>query len=287
VGIGTSSPASILEVRPTTNVNLLVDNTGSELQLTSGTNSGTYGITANHRAATHKFLTDGGSGTFTERMRITSTGYAQMGFLLQGDAALNVTETRTSSWTGTFYNKNSSPYGVLISFQDAAPNNATNRLLSMGDYTAIKAAFYSNGGLHNYQSNDSNLSDEREKKNIEDLSSTWDCVKSWNLRKFHYNEDEDSDNKRLGVIAQEVEVECPEVITEWKKQEQKDEVLWTEEDELPEGVSVGDVKTAAQEEIIRKGVKEQQMYWMAIKALQEAMTEIEDLKARIETLENA
>jgi len=221
----------------------------------------------------------------TARMKITSTGYAQMGLLLQGDSALNVTETRASTWTGGFYNKNSSPYGVIISFQDAAPNNATNRFLSMNDYTAVRAAFYSDGGLHNYQSNDSNLSDEREKKNIEDLSSTWDCVKSWNLRKFHYNEDEDSDDKRLGVIAQEVEIECPEVITEWKKQEQKDEVLWTEEDELPEGVSIGDVKTAAQEEIIRKGVKEQQMYWMAIKALQEAMTEIEDLKSRIETLE--
>jgi hypothetical protein len=79
VGIGTSSPASILEVRPTNNVNLLVDNTGSELQLTSGTNGGTYGITANHRAATHKFLTDGGSGTFTERMRIDSSGNVGIG----------------------------------------------------------------------------------------------------------------------------------------------------------------------------------------------------------------
>jgi hypothetical protein len=223
----------------------------------------------------------------TARMKIHSTGYMQVGLLLQGDSLFSATETRENSYAGAFYNKASSPYGMFVGFQDASPNNATNRLLTMNDYIGDRAVFYSNGGLYNYQSNDSNLSDEREKKNIEDLSSTWDCVKSWNLRKFHYNEDEDSDHKRLGVIAQEVEVECPEVITEWKKQEQKDEVLWTEEDELPEGVSVGDVKTAAQEEIIRKGVKEQQMYWMAIKALQEAMTKIEDLKARIETLENA
>ena len=29
------------------------------------------------------------------------------------------------------------------------------------------------------------------------------------------------------------------------------------------------------------------MYWMAIKALQEAMTEIKTLKTKVETLENA
>jgi len=223
----------------------------------------------------------------TARMKIHSTGYAQIGTTLLGDQCLNVGESRDNAYTIAAYNTSTLPNGIIINYQTVAPNNTTSRFLRMSDSTADRAVFYSNGGLYNYQSNDSNLSDEREKKNIEDLSSTWDCVKSWNLRKFHYNEDEDSDDKRLGVIAQEVEVECPEVITEWKKQEQKDEVLWTEEDELPEGVSVGDVKTAAQEEIIRKGVKEQQMYWMAIKALQEAMTEIEDLKARIETLENA
>ena len=223
----------------------------------------------------------------TARMKIHSTGYAQIGTTLLGDQSLNVGESRDNSYTIAAYNTATLPSGIYIKFLNVSPNNTTQKFLTMGDSTEDKAIFYSNGGLYNYQSNDSNLSDEREKKNIEDLSSTWDCVKSWNLRKFHYNEDEDSDHKRLGVIAQEVEVECPEVITEWKKQEQKDEVLWTEEDELPEGVSVGDVKTAAQEEIIRKGVKEQQMYWMAIKALQEAMTKIEDLKARIETLENA
>ena len=38
--------------------------------------------------------------------------------------------------------------------------------------------------------------------------------------------------------------------------------------------------TPAQEEIVRMGVKEQQMYWMAIKALQEAQTRIETLEAQ-------
>ena len=41
----------------------------------------------------------------------------------------------------------------------------------------------------------------------------------------------------------------------------------------------------AQEE--RLGVKEQQMYWMAIKALQEAQVRIEQLESKVAALEGA
>lgn len=224
-------------------------------------------------------------GTATERIRITSAGYLQVGNVLQGDTALNVTETSANNWTAAFYNNTSTPYGPLISFTGAAPNDSTKKFLQMSDTSTTRAVFYSNGGLHNYQSNNSNLSDSREKKNIVDADAAWDDVKAWNIKKFHYNEDEDSDPKRLGVIAQDLETNNPELIQDFQKRAAVDEVLWTEEDELPEGVSVGDVKTPAVEEIIRKGVKEQQMYWVAIKALQEALTKIEQLESRIETLE--
>jgi hypothetical protein len=166
-----------------------------------------------------------------------------------------------------------------------APNNTQSQFWTCNDTVGQKASLQSNGGFYNYQSNNSNLCDEREKKNIEVLPSTWNSVKSWKLKKFHYNEDENSDDKRLGVIAQEIETTNPELITAHTRVQAKDAVLWTEEDDLPEGVSIGDTKTAAQDAVVRKGVKEQQMYIMAIKALQEAMTEIESLKARIETLE--
>jgi hypothetical protein len=45
--------------------------------------------------------------------------------------------------------------------------------------------------------------------------------------------------------------------------------------------------TPAVEEILRKGVKEQQMMWMAIKALQEAMVKIETLETKVAALEAA
>ena len=125
--------------------------------------------------------------------------------------------------------------------------------------------------MQNYQAADANLCDEREKKNIEPLGSTWDCLKHWDLKKFHYNDDADTEDKKYGVIAQQVAPHCPEVITDWVKQRAEDAVL--DED--------GNVITPAKEEILRMGVKEQQMYWMAIKALQEAQVRIERLEAMV------
>ena len=76
----------------------------------------------------------------------------------------------------------------------------------------------SNGGIANFSGNNANLCDEREKKNIVSLDEKWDKVKSWELKKFHYNEDADTDDLRYGVIAQQIETVCPEVLTDWEKQ---------------------------------------------------------------------
>jgi hypothetical protein len=115
-----------------------------------------------------------------------------------------------------------------------------------------------NGGISNYSANNVNLSDEREKKNVEALPSQWDCLKHWDLKQFHYNADDDALPKKYGVIAQEIEAHCPEVIDVFKVDDDTE----------------------------RMGVKEQQMMWMAIKALQEAQTRIESLEARITALES-
>ena len=67
------------------------------------------------------------------------------------------------------------------------------------------------------------------------------------------------------MIAQQVAESCPEVITVFQEAKEATE------------------DAPAQEE--RLGVKEQQMYWMAIKALQEAQVRIETLEARLTALE--
>jgi hypothetical protein len=137
---------------------------------------------------------------------------------------------------------------------------STGNTLHVYDTSAGTFRFYVhvNGGISNYSANNINLSDEREKKNVEALPSQWDCLKHWDLKQFHYNADDDALPKKYGVIAQEIEAHCPEVIDVFKVDEDTE----------------------------RMGVKEQQMMWMAIKALQEAQTRIESLEARITALES-
>ena len=216
-----------------------------------------------------------------ERMRILDTGYLQAkgnvsnyhGFAGHQIAAnrddtmmlINNVTTSTTAVRG----------GLHIIYNQTAPNNTSFSPLAFDDSSANRFTLRSNGGIANYQSNDANLCDEREKKNIESLDSTWSCLKNWELKKFHYSEDSDTDNKRYGVIAQQVAPYCPELITDWLKQEAADAVL---DDD-------GNVVTPAKEQILRMGVKEQQMMWMAIKALQEAQERIETLEAKVAALE--
>jgi len=186
--------------------------------------------------------TNGGLGG--ERMRITSSGDSQV---LVG----TVNGSNNSGAGLKMKGGSAATYDTVI---NAATNINTHHLYNI-NATNNGYRFYlmANGGISNFAGNNTNLCDEREKKNIAPLEDKWDTVKSWELKKFHYNDDADTDDLKCGVIAQQVETICPEVITDFMKDE---------------GVN-------------RKGVKEQQMTWMAIKALQEAMDRIETLEQRL------
>jgi len=219
----------------------------------------------------------------TERMRIRSDGYAHFAGDGIGYTANNYHgfhSNGTTQWTAGFFHNGTgaSPYGILIQYVNSNPGSAgNNQFLQCYGETTKLAEIRSDGGIANYTANDANLCDEREKKNIETLDSTWDCLKHWEVKKFHYIQEQDTDDKKYGVIAQQIAPHCPEVITDWVKQDAADAVL--DED--------GNVVTEAKEEIVRMGVKEQQMMWMAIKALQEAQTRIETLEAEVAALKGA
>ena len=172
-------------------------------------------------------------------------------------ARIEVQEGTASTYTALIQhigNPNSGPPQVLkLGFQHT-PNNGTSEFLRCTDTlngTPVgRAIIMSNGGLANFQGNNANLSDEREKKNITDADNQLDNIKSLSVKAFHYNEDADSDDKRLGIIAQDIESSFPNLITDFNKSDEE----------------------------IRKGVKEQQIMWMAIKAIQE-------LEERVKTLE--
>ena len=225
-------------------------------------------------------VTSDGSNSLVERMRINRKGFLKVGPRIK-DASHGVADLDSvrheftsddNGWTMilTHTSGSSSEHeGILIDYNND-PNGTGNSFIQGNAGSTTRFRFASNGGLYNYSSNNSNLSDEREKKDIVSLDTKWDKVKSWELKKFHYNEDADDDDLRYGVIAQQVEEHCPELLTEWVKQPAKDAVL--DED--------GNVVTPAVAEVTRKAVKEQQMMWMAIKALQEAQTRIETLETQ-------
>ena len=63
------------------------------------------------------------------------------------------------------------------------------------------------------------------------------------------------------------------------------EVLYTADDELPEGKEIGDVKEATK--INPQSIDQSKLVPLLTSALQEAITKIETLEARVQTLENA
>ena len=166
--------------------------------------------------------------------------------------------------TGTEYaarffhgsNPNSSPpQGVRIDF-NYTPNNGTSEFLKCRDTlsgTAVnRAVIMSNGGIGNYTTNDFNYSDERMKKDISNATAQLDNLKLLQLKTFRYKEQEDSEPTNLGVVAQDIQTDFPALVTE---QGEGDEA--------------------------RLGVKEQQIMWMAVKAIQELSAKVEELESRI------
>lgn len=215
------------------------------------------------------------SATPTERMRITQQGFAKHSStnsyagatgtyheFRSGEAgdAIMLFHNTAASVTGTIG-------GVVVKYTASSPNDTSKYLLYCEDSTALRAGFRSNGGLANYSANNANLSDRNAKKDISLAADTWSCVKEWEIVNYRYKDQPEDADLNLGVIAQQVAESCPEVITVFQEAKEATETEPAKEERL--------------------GVKEQQMYWMAIKALQEAMERIEALEADVAALKGA
>jgi hypothetical protein len=218
--------------------------------------------------------TENGASSPTERMRITKDGYLKQsptGSYLNATGLHNeFNANNANSYVVITSCTNASPASEYIQdfrFSAATPNNTSARFWNCADATAVRAYMASNGGLYNYSANNSNLSDRNAKKDITPAADTWDCIKEWEIVNYRYKDEPDAADLNLGVIAQQVAESCPEVIAVFQEAKEATE------------------DQPAQEE--RLGVKEQQMYWMAIKALQEAQSRIEQLESKVAALESA
>lgn len=151
---------------------------------------------------------------------------------------------------------------VMEIITERSTTNSTFNVLKYRTTGSASTRFFirDSGNVENTNNSYGAVSDESLKKNITDAASQWDDIKALTVRKFHFNEQADDDPKLLGLVAQEVEK-----------------------------ISAGLVSTAYDEEEEKdiKSVKYSVLYMKAVKALQEAMTRIETLEAKVTALENA
>ena len=200
-----------------------------------------------------------------------------------------------NSVSNYFINKHSSqPYGIYVQFDSAAPDNTSNYFLRCIDSSATRLTIYSDGDIYNHDGTYTQISDERIKTNITDAKSQWDDLKA--IRFVNYEKKDDvavygeGKKKELGVVAQELEKVCPNLVKEYDpdatqiKYTPEFGTVYEDGDELPTGKEVGDVKEIKSKV---KGVKQSILYMKAVKALQEAMTRIETLEAKVKALEEA
>lgn len=182
----------------------------------------------------------------------------------------------------------SDPYGMSIDFSAASPDDNDNYFHAGEDSSANRFKIYSDGDVW---TSDAGIltSDERLKNTITDATDKWDDVKKLKVRNFYWNEDyhpNKKDKKLIGFIAQEFETVFPKLISEHNIA--KSDILYTDNDQEVKDKTkkIGDVKTEVTP-VIRKAVKEGKLIPILTKALQEAMTRIETLEAKVKALEEA
>jgi hypothetical protein len=145
--------------------------------------------------------TAGNAITWSEAMRIDASGSVVIG----------TTDTSLSSGAGIKFNPQASQpnMGIVINNAGAGSNyhyyntNATNN--------GFRFYVRNDGGIANFSANNSNLSDERTKKNINNAGNYLDKICAIPVRTFLYK-DQDDTQLNLGVIAQEVEAIAPELV---------------------------------------------------------------------------
>jgi len=209
LGIGTTSPSARLAVAGSTGtIATFTNGATADFSIICGSsitnlNAGGANIMA--------FQTGG-----TERARIDSSGNLLVGttsgstnIVYRTDNSNPILIARNGSASGTIF-------GVTVNYSGQAPNNTTSFFLQCNDTGAERATIRSNGGIANYQANDVNLSDRREKTNFAPAKAYLETICSIPVQTFNYidQNNEEDPGTTLGVIAQDVQAVAPELVSE-------------------------------------------------------------------------
>ncbi|NBS67421.1 tail fiber domain-containing protein [bacterium] len=178
-----------------------------------------------------------GASSPTERMRIDNTGSIRTFGATNAEALAVSTATVASTFVPLIIGRHTA----------SSTGGGTNAFI-----------VWSGGNVVNTNNSYGAISDAKLKENIVDATSQWSDIKALQVRKYNFKEGQT--HTQIGLIAQEVELVSPGLVSE-------------SPDRDAEGNDLGTVT---------KGVNYSVLYMKAVKALQEAMLRIEDLEARLD-----
>jgi len=124
----------------------------------------------------------------------------------------------------------------------------------------ISYRVYTNGDVVNANGVYGAISDIKLKENIVDANSQWDDLKALQVRNYNFKEGQT--HTQIGLVAQEVELVSPGLVSESPDRDEEGNDLGT----------------------VTKSVNYSVLYMKAVKALQEAMERIETLEADVAAL---
>ena len=165
------------------------------------------------------------------------------------------------TWENTV---NSSGVFAGVSNLGSNANNTSSYHYIAATGGADKFYVFGNGNVVNVNNSYGSLSDLKIKENIIDATSQWSDIKNLQVRKYNFKEETGHQtHTQIGIIAQEVELTSPGLVTE-------------SPDRDKEGNDLGTVT---------KSVNYSVLYMKAVKALQEAMERIEQLESAVASLQ--
>jgi len=240
---------------------------GTNLQLSTNRNMKT-GVFSNASKSNATMIMTGATGgstvrfytaaadntTASERMRIDSSGNLLVN-ATSASARFQVNHTSASTPTCLFLNQSTASSGVgAIQTSIPSQSNNTNCYHFKGTTQGIASYYLYGNGTSSF------TSDERQKKNIVATRDGYlDDLKRLRVVDYHWNTQEDTEDKSVGLIAQEVEQVFPHLVIEHEM----------------EGVG------------LRKNLRGSEFTFVLIKAIQEQQAMIEELKAEVAALKGA
>jgi hypothetical protein len=270
IGIGTATPIN----NGASNTTLTINGAGGNAGILNLQYNGTAGMimysdtsgTTQYEARSLYMRFGANNG---EIMRLTNTGNVYIkntAEIAPGSVANSILQVTNPNNDGGWAmaiqsNATTNSYGRGIGIKfNTDFNNSSNEVIWFVGGSVNRFVVESDGGIRNFSANNANLSDERVKKDIVALESYWNKFKDIGIVKFKYK-DQTHDDYNIGVIAQQVESIAPEFVNNdgWGE---------TPEDSIP-----------------LKSIYETDLYHATIKVLQEAMTKIETLEAKVTALE--